>query len=250
MSRSQATEREASRIEIELEAEPSLWQIARECLSGKSLVRALTDLRCRSVSLAGHGLDLGAKSGQSTYLRYLSAAPGTQITGVDLVPRSEGVIQADIERELPVETGSQDFVLAMNVFEHLYQYLTCIQECYRVLRPGGALVGAVPFLKNIHPDPDDYFRFTGSALERIFREAGFNRVSVEPLGFGPVTAGVSQAAPLLMIGPATTVAWVTAMLTDKVLGLLFRNKQTTRAGMYPLGYFFVAGKRPDESARC
>ena len=82
MSRSQAAERRASGNEIDLGAEPSLWQIASELLRGKSLVRALTDLRCRSVCLAGSGLDLGAKSGNSNYLRYLSTAPGTHITGL------------------------------------------------------------------------------------------------------------------------------------------------------------------------
>ena len=220
--------------------EPSLRAVIRECLKGKSLVGSLSDLRCRSIELSGSGLDIGAKLGQSSYHGFLSMHPGTSVTGIDLNPREAGLVQANLEEAIPLPSESQDFVLAMNVLEHLFDYRVCIRECFRVLKPNGSLIGVVPFLKNVHPDPEDYFRFTAPALERLLRETGFCDVTVESLGFGPVTAGASQLTHLLRSKVLATGLWAVAILADKSLRTLFRNARGTSPTTYPLGYFFIA----------
>ena len=225
---------------------PNLSEIIKGCFKGKSLVRTLTDLRCSTIQLSGDGLDLGAKSGDSSYLSFFSIAPHTQITGTDLLPKDDEVIQVDLEKSIPIPSESQDFVLAMNVLEHVFHYKTCIQESYRVLKTGGNIIGVVPFLKGYHPDPDDYFRFTASAINRILEDTNFCEIEVESLGFGPFTAGASQLAPFLKIKLSATLLWTVAIIMDRVLNATFPKKLSTRPAMFSLGYFFIARKFPSE----
>ena len=46
-----------------------------------------------------------------------------------------------------------------------------------MLRPGGCVRVVVPFVWQYHGYPDDYFRYTHTALRRMFEEAGF-RVAI------------------------------------------------------------------------
>jgi SAM-dependent methyltransferase len=51
---------------------------------------------------------------------------------------------ADLNRPLPVESDSIDCVIAYSVVEHLLMPCSFIEECFRVLRPGGRLVILTP----------------------------------------------------------------------------------------------------------
>lgn len=218
------------------------WPLYREMSRGKSLTRVLMNQSCARVTLAGAGLDLGAGEGDASYHRYFRKAPGTRVEALDLVPR-EGAVQAvDLERHIPEEDGSQDFLLLMNVLEHVYNYARCLAECHRILRPGGVLVGAVPFLHRVHPNPDDFFRYTRSALERSLQGAGFSSVSIEPLGFGPLTASLEQFSHLVRPRALAVGATVLAIAADRVLNRLFRARPGVLAANYPLAYLFVAAK--------
>ena len=182
-------------------------------------------------------------SGSHRTAAFCLCIPVIEVPGcIDRKPREAGLVRANVEEAIPLPSESQNFVLAMNILEHLFDYRVCIRECFRVLKPSGSLIGVVPFLKNVHPDPEDYFRFTAPALERLFRETGFCDVTVESLGFGPVTAGVSQMAHLLRSRVLATGLWTVAILTDKSLRTLFRNARGTSPTAYPLGYFFTAKK--------
>jgi predicted SAM-dependent methyltransferase len=59
-----------------------------------------------------------------------------------------GVVHADITRRLPYPNGSVDYIYSSHVIEHLarWQALRFVQECVRVLRPGGIVRTATPDL--------------------------------------------------------------------------------------------------------
>lgn len=54
------------------------------------------------------------------------------------------ILQADLNAALPVESGSQDCVIAYSVVEHLLMPCSFLRECHRVLKPGGRLVVLTP----------------------------------------------------------------------------------------------------------
>ena len=86
-------------------------------------------------------LDIGAADGALIKYIQKNSPPDTEVTGVDLAPKSPEVIQADCTK-LPFESGSFDTVFSSDVIEHLAtaDLAKFMQEAERVLRPGGHLI--------------------------------------------------------------------------------------------------------------
>jgi SAM-dependent methyltransferase len=59
-------------------------------------------------------------------------------------PEPDIVANLDADRLSGLADGSQDFVIASHVIEHVANPLALLADCYRVLRPGGRLVLLVP----------------------------------------------------------------------------------------------------------
>jgi SAM-dependent methyltransferase len=105
-------------------------------------------------------------------------------------------IVADLH-DLPVEDESFDFVLCTEVLEHVADPARVLSELHRVLRPGGGLLLSVPFVGELHEDPDDHLRFTRYGLEGLLAGAGFDAVEVQPLtGYYGTLAHVLRHAGL------------------------------------------------------
>src|SRR5262245_3504168 len=63
-----------------------------------------------------------------------------------------------------------DFVLSDQVLEHLEgSPQQGIDECHRVLKPGGIAVHTTCFINPIHGSPNDFWRFTPEALRWLHR---------------------------------------------------------------------------------
>ncbi|MBI3411216.1 MAG: class I SAM-dependent methyltransferase [Planctomycetes bacterium] len=78
-----------------------------------------------------------------------------------------GVDRVGNVEELPFEDGSVGTVVSLSAFEHVKRFWRGFEEVHRVLRPDGAFVVACPFFFRIHHFPDDYWRFTPSALKAL-----------------------------------------------------------------------------------
>jgi hypothetical protein len=59
------------------------------------------------------------------------------------------------------------------VLEHLEFPDAAVAEMFRVLRPGGIVFAATPFLQPYHAYPDHFQNFTLSGHRRLFERAGF-----------------------------------------------------------------------------
>lgn len=89
---------------------------------------------------------------------------------------------------LPLKSDSNDAILCEMVLEHVPDARAALREFHRVLRPGGRVYLAVPFLWPYHASPHDYWRWTTSGLERDF--AGFEKLASGISG-GPTTTLVN-----------------------------------------------------------
>ncbi len=205
-----------------------------QTLKGKTVNRLLMNDAVREISLSGQVLDLGAGTIRSSYFEFFQKAGPMEVTSVDMTRDRKPDVVADLEQGIPLADQSFDSVLCFNLLEHIFNHERLIGDSYRVLKPGGRLVGYVPFLVNFHPDPFDYFRYTRQALERLMQNAGFRGVVVTSIGRGPVTAAWSQIAYIL----PRLVRWPITLIAFGLDRLLVRLKPAF-GRLYPLGYLFV-----------
>ncbi len=89
-------------------------------------------------------------------------------------------IAADLNKPLPIDSEMADTVVSLSVMEHLCEPQTMLNEAYRILKPGGAIVLQVPWQWWIHEAPYDFFRYTPYGLKYLFEKAGFVDLVVEP----------------------------------------------------------------------
>lgn len=161
--------------------------LLKETARKKSLPRILLNHRLRNVEVKGRILDLASGKIRPSYFRFLRVDPSSSVVSIDASKERDPDILADLEKPFPLEDNEFDCVFCFNLLEHIYNHNNVIRESFRVLRASGRgrLIGSVPFLGSVHLDPDDFFRYTKSALERIFKDAGFKKINIEALGYGP-----------------------------------------------------------------
>ena len=79
--------------------------------------------------------------------------------------------------QLPYADGAADAIHCEAVLEHLELPDLAVKEMHRVLRAGGRLFAATPFLQAFHGYPDHYQNFTLTGHTRLFERAGFSVLS-------------------------------------------------------------------------
>ena len=94
----------------------------------------------------------------------------------------------------PVASDSMDALFHTEVLEHVLETDAFLDECARVLKPGGEMFFTVPFQARYHFKPHDYFRFTPAALAHIAAKHGFTEIAVAPRGNDIAVAGYKVAA--------------------------------------------------------
>lgn len=92
-----------------------------------------------------------------------------ELMGIERVSFTEGNYPEVSILELPYKDGSFDFVFSDQVFEHIEgDPQQAIDECWRVLRPGGVMVHTTCFTMGYH-GPGDFWRYTPEGLAYLCR---------------------------------------------------------------------------------
>lgn len=131
---------------------------------GRTPARAMSDAAMQLMlpSLGGPGpiIELGAAS--DYYKNFVP--PGQRYLTSDLSSNCD--LRLDMTK-LDLKDDSVDALVSVFALEHLFSFHDVFEECKRVLKPRGRLLLVVPFLYYYHAAPDDFFRFTSSALDRL-----------------------------------------------------------------------------------
>lgn len=159
----------------------------------------------------GRVLDIGCARG--VFLQVLERAGhtafGTELSE-DSARSARGRVGHDRVRVGPVEAvgfdaGQFDAVTAWQVFEHLHDPSATLDECHRILRPGGALILAVPNIESwqarwsreewFHLDvPRHLFHFSPETLTQMLRRHGFEVEAVSHYCLEQNPFGLLQSA--------------------------------------------------------
>jgi SAM-dependent methyltransferase len=153
-------------------------------------IRFCLDFQFRTVYLSlksslpnveGKLVDVGC--GDSPFKNLLG--PKAQYTGLDYNQSAEfkynrtDIVYFD-GKVFPFENESFDFVLCTEVLEHIPEPQMFIDEIYRILSSKGKAIFTVPWSARFHYIPYDYFRYTPSALEILFKQ--FKKIEINHRG--------------------------------------------------------------------
>lgn len=128
--------------------------------------------------LTGHMLNAGC--GTRDISPFLRAKGVAKITRYDIASDDAEVVEGPIE-SMPFADDSFDSVLCNAVLEHVLSADRSIRELARVVRKGGHVVVAVPFMQPYHPCPGDYRRYTADGLAELGRAAGLEVIEILPV---------------------------------------------------------------------
>lgn len=160
-----------------------IYLVERGFGSGRMFVEKLA----HAVGAEGVLLDIGC--GEGMLRRQLK--PGAKYVGID---RYIGMKRGEYEgwnmrpsvvgdaHHLPFLDGSFTAIAMMHVLEHVGQPDVVFGEVGRLLVPGGYLFIDVPFLHQLHHQPNDHFRYTPFALRRLAESAKLEVVEILPSG--------------------------------------------------------------------
>ncbi|MFC0007235.1 methyltransferase domain-containing protein [Micromonospora siamensis] len=74
--------------------------------------------------------------------------------GLDIFPAPGVDAVADLSGSLPLADDSVDVLFAVHILEHLIDFLPLVDECHRVLRPGGVLHVMSPWWRHVNAVAD------------------------------------------------------------------------------------------------
>jgi SAM-dependent methyltransferase len=94
------------------------------------------------------------------------------IIDIDPIEKDELTITGDICSCPHVPSDSFDIILNDNLMEHVKQPWEAFGEMGRLLKSGGLCLTRTVFSWNYHPYPEDYWRFTHSALNHLGEKNG------------------------------------------------------------------------------
>jgi SAM-dependent methyltransferase len=142
-------------------------------------------LRKNVINIAGHVVEIGDD-------RYTQMF-GKGVTKSDVLdhghPDSSPTIVANLTSAEHVPSDSFDCIIITQTLQFIFDVHTAIRTLFRILKPGGVLLGSVPSVSPIcRYDMDrwgDYWRFTSAAVNKLFA-GSFRAEDVEVEAHGNV----------------------------------------------------------------
>jgi SAM-dependent methyltransferase len=167
----------------------------------------------------------------------------TEVVCTDWTENIHVDLQCDLSTVVPLDSSSFDTILASDVLEHLPNPTLTWGEFHRLLGAKGKVIANVPFCYGLHEEPYDYYRFTEHALRLHAESAGFDVLTISPLGGAPeVVADVTGkvlASVRIGVPFGVAVQALAALILRTGIGARLSAKTARR---FPLAYMIVAEK--------
>jgi len=112
------------------------------------------------------GRTLNAGYGNRDISETLKDFGAAEVVNYDIASEIPGALIGQLEK-MPFVTADFDSILCSAVLEHVEAPEPVIREIVRVLRPGGHLLVAIPFLQPFHPCPGDFRRYTREGMRKL-----------------------------------------------------------------------------------
>ena len=170
----------------------------------------------------------------------------------------KGVVNVDIEKfehvdvvadatELPFPDESADAVVIDNVLEHVRDSEKAVKGMYRVLKKGGRIFVATPFLMVYHSSPYDFRRYTAEGLRELLRDFEEEELKIQ---YGPTAAMMiifcEWLALLLSFNIAflyAAVLFTATIITGPLKFLDYLLVHYNRADNLPNSFYFIGRKK-------
>ena len=147
---------------------PSWWNHQRHPLH--HLQRQIEQELHQSIDLPRGSTVVDVGCGDMPY-RPLFENVGANYVGCDLVEGADVLIESGTP--IPLEDGLADCVVSFQVLEHVWDLDWYLNECRRLLKPGGWLLLSTHGTWLYHPHPTDYRRWTVDGLPGDIAARGF-----------------------------------------------------------------------------
>lgn len=105
------------------------------------------------------------------------------IINLDIFPYNNVDIVGDASNT-PFKNESFDHVINIALIEHVSEPEKIVNEIFRLLKPGGIVYAAIPFIQGFHASPFDFQRYTYSGIEKLFNK--FKKINILTIG-GPTS---------------------------------------------------------------
>ena len=110
-------------------------------------------------------------------------------SGYDFAGNDLATADLTDDGRLPLDSVSVDLVVSSQVLEHVTDVGHYLAESHRVLRSRGLLILSTHGVWRYHPDPTDFWRWTGDGLRKVLNENGFEIVETNGI-VGPAATGI------------------------------------------------------------
>ncbi len=208
----------------------SIW---KSLWLGHSVTRAYLNQRLIKDSLFGKTIDIGGGH-DADYIKFMPRHENVSFETFDVKAGAQTDFEID---SLPSLNDAYDTVIFLNVMEHIFNHQHLANEVVRIVKPGGQIIGFVPFLMWYHPDHRDFFRYTHESIRIIFEKAGGKNITVEPIFFGPGIAAahiILQSFPRIIRLPIFSIFYL--------FDIVYRKFRMNRSNVFALGYYFKISK--------
>lgn len=151
-----------------------------------SLYKDQLKAKLSDIDLTGYSaLSIGAQIDDS---KYFKAFNFKHFITLDNNPEFEPEILFDIN--YPTETdefvdttvNEFDLVLALNLWEYIFDPVQAHKNIYKFLANGGTYIGSYVFVYGKHNPPGtDYLRYTDDGIRKILEHCNFKDIQIDPI---------------------------------------------------------------------